>query len=354
MANTSLTKDDLARYNRHLALPEFGIAEQKLLKEAHILIVGAGGLGAAALPYLAGAGIGRISICDDDVVSISNLHRQTIYQTEQNGQSKAELAARYAQSLNPEIKIRVLNERFSGIKIEDEYSLLFDGSDNFETKVLLNALSIEHEIPLITASVNQTKGQCGVFAGYLNDKPCYHCLFPELPSDARNCNEAGVLGTAAGLTGLYQAHLSILFLAGLYDTAPGQFLSFDYQNHRLENLSAHKDKNCPICIHSGKNWKNVQNNKDADMVELISYADLKSKNYVIVDVRTDAEVQSDPIPEDVIHIEVSEIPARYKELPEDKLWAFVCAGNVRSVQAAEYLGALGHENIVVLDKFSIN
>ena len=90
------------------------------------------------------------------------------------------------------------------------------------------------------------------------------------------------------------------------------------------------------------------------MVELISYNDLKTKNYVIVDVRTDQEVSNDPIPEDVIHIEVSEIPSRYEELPKEKLWAFVCAGNVRSVQAAEYLGALGYENVTVLDKFSID
>lgn len=364
MAKQNLTQADLERYSRHLALPEFGAEEQKCLKNAHILVVGAGGLGAAALPYLAGAGIGEITICDDDVVSVSNLHRQTIYKTSEYGQNKAERAAHYIQSLNPDIEVRHCEEArrltqqsmdyFASLVMTTKVNLIFDGSDNFATKTLLNDLSIKHKIPLITASVNQTKGQCGIFAGYSADMPCYHCLFPELPEEARNCNEAGVLGTAAGLTGLYQAHLTILFLAGLYNTAPGQFLSFDFQTHRLQNLSVTKNTDCNICKNDGKIWEDYQGYKGGKaMADLMSYDDLKKTDYIIVDVRTDAEIANDPMPEEVLHIEVSQIPARYEELPNDKTLAFVCAGNVRSVQAANYLEALGYDNIVVLDKFSI-
>lgn len=349
MANSALSSDDMKRYTRHMALPDFGVAEQMALKNSKILIVGAGGLGAAALPYLAGAGIGHITICDDDVVSVSNLHRQTIYKSAEEGKSKAELAAAYAQGLNPDIEIRALTDRFT--KSNDDYDLIFDGSDNFETKTLLNQISIETKTPLITASVNQYNGQCGIFAGYASDMPCYSCLFPDLPNDARNCNEAGVLGTAAGLTGLYQAHLTILYLTGLKNTVPGTFLSFDFAHHRLQTLNVHKNKACQICSHEGAKWQNKK--KEIKMTEMISYDDLKGKDHIIVDVRTDGEIANDPMPEDVLHIEVSEIPARHEELPKDKLCAFVCAGNIRSVQAYEYLYAMGYENIIVLDKFSV-
>ncbi|MFP4313663.1 MAG: ThiF family adenylyltransferase [Alphaproteobacteria bacterium] len=350
----TLTGAELERYRRHLALPEFGVAEQSLFKKAKVLIVGAGGLGSVALPFLAGAGIGHITIYDDDKVDTSNLHRQTIYKNSENGLSKAELAAQYAQNLNPDIQVTAIQKRFIDMSESENCDLIFDGSDNFATKTRLNQISIERHIPLIGASVNRTEGQCGIFAGYAGDRPCYHCLFPELPQEARNCNEAGVLGTAAGLTGLYQAHLALLYLAGLYNTQPGLFLSFDFQTHRLEKLTVSKNDNCRICSSHGQKWQPVKNKKGHHkMAQLISYENLKNENYVIVDVRTDEEIANDPMPEDIIHIEVSQIPARYEELPKDKLLAFVCAGNVRSVQAAEYLEALGYENVTVLDKFSI-
>lgn len=352
MASTSLSQDELELYSRHMALPEFGVAEQLALKNAHILVVGAGGLGAAALPYLAGAGLGKITICDDDVVSKTNLHRQTIYTQDQEAHNKAELAARYIAALNPSVKVKAITTRFAEAQ-NDNYTLIFDGSDNFLTKSMLNELSVKHQVPLITASVNQIKGQCGIFAGYASDKPCYHCLFPELPKEARNCNEAGVLSTAAGLTGMYQAHLTILYLAGLYDTAPGTFLSFDFKTHRVQNLSVTKNPDCHTCNTEGEVWSHTIQKQDKTMTEMISYDDLKTKDYVIVDVRTEGEIANDPIPEDVIHIEVSQIPARHEELPKDKTLAFVCAGNVRSVQAAEYLSALGYDNVIVLDKFSV-
>lgn len=352
MAKASLTQDELERYSRHLALPEFGVNEQLALKNAHLLMVGAGGLGAAALPYLAGAGIGKITICDDDVVSITNLHRQTIYKHCDNGESKAELAANYARALNPNIEVKVMNERFTLPK-DDNFTVIFDGSDNFETKTLLNEFSIKREIPLISASVNQMRGQCGIFAGFASDMPCYHCLFPELPQNARNCNEAGVLGTAAGLTGMYQAHLTLMFLAGIAGTKPGTFLSFDFTAHRVQNLHVGKNNECRACNNNGSKWSEYRTTKENKMAELISYDELKTKDYVIVDVRTEGEIANDPIPEDVIHIEVSQIPSRHEELPKDKMLAFVCAGNVRSVQAAEYLSALGYDNVIVLDKFSV-
>jgi molybdopterin/thiamine biosynthesis adenylyltransferase/rhodanese-related sulfurtransferase len=342
------------RYMRQLALPDITLADQQRLGETHIAIIGAGGLGCAALPYLAAAGVGHISIYDHDDVSRSNLHRQTLYKDDQIGQNKAGLAAQYASDLNPEIQIDAYPKRFSDEDLNRvRFDILFDGSDNFKTKTLLNTLSIKHEIPLISASVNQWHGQIGYFAGFAKDYPCYHCLFPELPDDARNCNEAGILGTSAGLTGMYQAHLVLLALLGKPNAQPSTVLTFDFANLRMQTLHLKKDKTCPHCKDANTQWAPE---KEQHMVEMISMAELAKKDHIIVDVRRDEELEADPIngpTGPILHMEVSTIPQRCTELPKDKLLAFVCAGNVRSFQAAEYLQAIGYDNVIVLDKFSI-
>ncbi len=341
------------RYQRQLALPDISTVDQKRLGETHIAIIGAGGLGCAALPYLAAAGIGHISIYDDDNISRSNLHRQTLYKDDQIGENKAEAAAQYASNLNPEIQIEAYPKRFTEDDIDKkDFNILLDGSDNFETKTLLNTLSIRHEIPLISASVSQWQGQIGYFAGFAKDYPCYHCLFPELPNDARNCNEAGILGTSAGLTGMYQAHLLLLALLGKPSAQPGTVLTFDFANLRMQTLHLKKDKTCDHCKNGNANW--TPQTQDKHMTEMISMSELAQKEHIVVDVRRDEELAADPIPSDnLIHMEVSTVPQRHEELPKDKLLAFVCAGNVRSVQAVEYLQGLGYDNVIVLDKFSI-
>lgn len=339
----------MQRYSRQIALPEIGPAGQKKLSAAHIAVIGAGGLGAAALPYLAAAGIGKITIIDHDVVSLPNLHRQTIYQDGEVGHSKTELAANYCRALNPDIEVKFFNQKLTddNASICEGYDLLLDGSDNFETKTLLNKISIETQTPLITASVNQWAGQCGIFAGYLEDAPCYHCLFPELPNDARNCNEAGILGTSAGLTGTYQAHLTLLYLLGLATT--GTVLSLDFKTLRLNTLMLHKDPACSCC--AGQNAARPVDDAPA-LPEILPLESLRAHDHVIVDVRTDPEIAADPIA-GALHMEITTIPAHYRELPSDKLLAFVCAGNVRSVQAAQYMRAMGYANVCVLDKFSL-
>ncbi len=349
-----MSNPDTGRYIRHLSLPDFDLGHQDRLAKAHVLVIGAGGLGAAALPYLAGAGIGQITIADHDNISVHNLHRQTIYKTSQADQSKAELAANYIRALNPGITAEAMTSR-----IDEKFdpaalgvTLLMDGSDNFETKAALNTMAIRAHIPLITASVNQYKGQCGIFAGHLADAPCYACLFPAFPQDARNCNEAGVLGTAAGLTGMYQAHLALMFLAGYAEAQPGLWLECDFKTMRLQKLSVPKDHACAAC--TGKQHTQTPiPKKEPIMIEILTYDALKNKNALIIDVRTAAEIADDPIA-DAVHIEMSEIPHRHGELPQDKLLAFVCAGNIRSMKVAQYLqGALGYQNVCVLDKFSI-
>ena len=358
----------LNRYTRHLALPEISFQQQKRLSETRILVIGAGGLGAAALPYLAGAGIGHITIMDHDTVSRSNLHRQTIYQDAQAGESKAQLAAAYARGLNPEIEVEAIPSRLChsdrAERVEEsegsirsldyaqddifaDADLILDGSDNFETKTLLNDIAIETKTPLLTASVNQFAGQVAVLGGHLKDAPCYHCLFPQLPGDARNCNEAGVLGTAAGLTGLYQAHFVLCFLLGIGDIDYGSVLSCDFRTMRTQLLHLPKDPACKACQNATEEREEML---DEQPIEIIPPSALGNES-IIVDVRTEAEIAEDPIP-GALHMELSEIPQRYSELPQDKRLAFACAANVRSAQAAAFVQAMGYSNVCIYDKLA--
>ncbi|MGB0720640.1 MAG: ThiF family adenylyltransferase, partial [Bdellovibrionales bacterium] len=219
------------------------------------------------------------------------------------------------------------------------------------TKTLLNQISINTQTPLISASVNQWQGQIGIFAGYAKNAPCYHCLFPDLPDDARNCNEAGILGTSAGIAGLYQAHVTLCYLLGFDTAKPGTILTFDFKSFRTQTLTLDKDPACPHCQNANHIWASQK--QEATMPDLITYDDLKTKDYVIVDVRTAPEITDDPLPKPAIHMELQTVPTRHAELPKDKILAFVCAGNVRSAQAAEYLSGLGYKNVCVLDKFSL-
>lgn len=347
---------NLDRYERQLALPEISQAQQKALYDIHILIVGAGGLGCAMLPILAGAGIGKISMMDNDTVSRSNLHRQTLYKDTDIGKSKAQLAAQYAQSLNPDISIQAIEQRADKNTNINEYDLILDGTDNFETKTTLNALSIAHKKPLISAAVQQFSGQASIFAGYAKDQPCYHCLFPELPSDACNCNDAGILGSVANLAGLWQAHLTLCYLLQIGEAKPGIVLNFDFKNFRMQHLKLKKDLSCKHCGTQENHYTPLI--KENKMPKLISLEKLNTMQHIVVDVRADWEIEQDPIhgaKGDIIHIELPTLPSKMNTLPLDTetMIAFVCAGNVRSAQAAQMLESLGHKNICILDKFSL-
>jgi len=347
-----MTMAKFQRYERQMALPGIAAAHQDALSRSKILAVGAGGLGAASLPYLAAAGIGEIHIADHDTISVTNLHRQTIYQDAQEDENKAECAARYLMALNPDIKAQAITDKITRDSDLAPYDLILDGSDNFETKTLLNDISIATQTPLISASVNQFSAQCGIFAGYAHDRPCYSCMFSELPDDARNCNDAGILGTAAGMAGITQAHITLQYLMGLHDAQPGLFLTMDYAAMRMQKLKLNKDSACKSCAEQNHSWEQPMFFQQKP--EMISMAELQEKDHIIVDVRNDDEVAADPISGNVLHIPLPQLAGRIDELEaQDTLLAFVCAGNIRSVKAQEYCAARGMDNLIVLDKFSI-
>lgn len=239
-----------------MALPEIDDKKQEKLMNSTILMVGAGGLGSAALPYLAGAGIGRIIIADHDRVNITNLHRQIIYRADQAGKSKVDCASEFLRDLNPDIKVTRIAEKIEEKNIKSFLSdrkidLILDGSDNYETKALLNDLSIHLQVPLIAAAVNQFNGQVGIFEGYKDDHACYRCLFPEFIEEDYNCNKNGILGTCAGMTGIIQAHTVLLKLLGidnyLSENTKHNFINIDLKTLGISRYTTNKDPQCAYC-----------------------------------------------------------------------------------------------------------
>lgn len=352
----------MQRYIRQLSLPEIDLIDQERLSNSTCVIVGAGGLGTVIVPYLAGAGVGRLVVIDHDTVDVSNLHRQTIYTTAQVGQYKAECARDYALALNPDITIDAITEKITSENIDtllssyDDIDLLIDGSDNFETKRILNSLSIKQSVPFLSASVDQFAGQLGFFHGYTMDAPCYRCLFPTFPTDARNCNEAGILGTSAGMVGMMQAHMVLCYLLNIDVTTRGNVTTIDLRTFRMSVLNLHKDSDCLAC--QNVEHTNKRKGKHSMSVEMISIEQLADMPSIIVDVRQADELIADPlthgaITETPLHIPLPEFVARIDELPTDKRLAFVCAGNIRSRKAADYLKAQGRDDVCVLDKFSL-
>jgi sulfur-carrier protein adenylyltransferase/sulfurtransferase len=346
------------RYIRQTSLPEIGAEGQNRLRNASILMIGAGGLGSAALPYLAAAGIGAITIADHDIIAAHNLHRQTIFRDDQVGLNKATCAADYISALNPDISAFAKTDKLTRLNAaalfsENHFDLILDGTDNFETKSLLNDIAIAVHTPLLSASVNGFSGQIGLFSGHEPTQACYRCVFPDFPLDARNCNESGILGTSAGLTGMLQAHLALGFFLNLDHAPLENFLTLDFKTMRINSIRTTKDNACKYC-----GAGHIHHHKETPMIEILSLEEIAADNAIILDVRQPEELVADPLRNPLItqtpmHIPLGELPMRMDELPRDRPLALVCAGNIRSVKGANYLAAQGFENVCVLDKFTI-
>lgn len=339
------------RYARQLRLPGFGLEAQAKLARAKVLMIGAGGLGSSALPMLAGAGVGHTTILDHDRVDLSNLHRQTLYKESDIGQNKAECAALALKDLNGECEVEPINARFETVMDRlPAFDLVLDGTDNFKAKTAINAWAVRTATPLLSASVLQFGGQLGLFAGHEDGAPCYRCLFPDLPGAAPDCATAGVLGTMPGILGQWQAHIALLYLAGVEaDTIrPGLFITLDGLGVRMQKLHVPKLQGCSFC---GEGRSKKAPDITATIPPLLALDELP-EHTIVIDVREAEELELDPIP-GALHIPLMQIPQRLNELPENKPLAFVCAGNIRSRHAADYLAARGYENVIVLDKFSL-
>jgi len=255
-ANTAaadLTDAQLERYARHVVLDEVGEAGQLKLLASSVLVVGAGGLGSPLIQYLAGAGVGRIGIVDDDTVDISNLQRQTIHRLEDVGRPKAESAADFVHRLNPEIKVDVhaarLTEGNAGELVRG-YDLVADGTDNFRTRYLLNDICVQMKTTLVSAALLRFDGQLGVFKPHAgNDFPCYRCIFPEEPPAdlIPRCETAGIFGAVAGILGALQATEVLKELLGLGDTLAGRLMLYDGLSAQIRIVKVKRRPDCPSC-----------------------------------------------------------------------------------------------------------
>lgn len=257
-SNIHFSKEEHARYNRHIIIPEFGLESQQKLKAAKVLVVGSGGLGSPALLYLAAAGIGQIGIVDFDVVDDSNLQRQILFGVESIGVPKVEAARQRLLALNPHISIRVYNEQLTSqnaLDIIKEYDVVADGTDNFPTRYLVNDACILAGKPNVYASIFQFEGQVSVF-NYVNAKgirgPNYRDLYPTPPPPGLvpSCAEGGVLGVLPGIIGSMQASEVIKVITGIGETLSGRFFIFDALNFETRTFKISKRDDNPI---SGKN-----------------------------------------------------------------------------------------------------
>jgi molybdopterin/thiamine biosynthesis adenylyltransferase len=243
-----LSDAELERYGRQLVLPEWGLAAQAALAEARVLVIGAGALGSPVALYLAGAGVGRIGVLDDDAVELSNLHRQLLHFTPDVGAPKAESAAAKLRYLNPEVVVEPYQARFgpdNAAALLEGQDLVVDCSDAFETRYAVNAACCAARVPLVEAGVTGFSGL--VMAIRPGESACYRCAFPSAPAGAPGCAEAGVLGPAAGVVGSLQALEALRLLAGLDGGLLDGFLQIDLLDHAYVRVRAARRPDCIDC-----------------------------------------------------------------------------------------------------------
>lgn len=243
--------EELDRYQRHIVLKEVGGEGQRKFKAATVAVVGAGGLGSPCLQYLAAAGVGQISLIDDDVVSLSNLQRQTLFTTADIGRPKAEVAAERLQALNPHVVIEPIHTRLTAetaAPLLAQHDVIADGCDNFRTRSDVNRAAVALGIPLVSAAIGPFEGQLGVFAGHLPEQPCYAC-FAGLPEDVpgTSCADIGVLGAMAGLVGAAQAMDVLRLIAGFGGSRIGTLWLIEGLSMESRSIRVRKDPGCPVC-----------------------------------------------------------------------------------------------------------
>ncbi|MBE02369.1 molybdopterin-synthase adenylyltransferase MoeB [Marinobacter lutaoensis] len=245
-----LSDEELLRYSRQILMPAFDVAGQRRLKAAHVLVVGAGGLGCPVALYLGAAGIGRLTLVDDDVVELANLQRQVAFIQDDLGQSKAEVLAARVRRINPGIEVRAHPVRLDGPALTEAVAaadLVVDCSDNFATRFALNRACVGARVPLVSGAAIRGEGQLSVFDVRLAHSPCYHCLYPEQGNEDLTCSEAGVIAPVVGLVGSAQAMEAIKVISGVGEPLVGRLLLLDAWRMQWREMALTPDPGCPVC-----------------------------------------------------------------------------------------------------------
>jgi len=360
-AKQEFSNDEIARYSRHLIMPEVTLDGQKKLKAASVLCIGAGGLGSPILLYLAAAGIGRIGIVDNDVVDFSNLQRQVLHGTKSVGRSKCKSARETIRDINPNVQVDIYETYFTSEnahKIAEPYDIIIDGTDNFQTRYLTNDLCAFTKKVNVYGSIFRFDGQTTVFAPHLGG-PCYRCMFPEPPPPGMvpTCAEGGVLGVLPGIIGVIQAIEAVKLICGIGETLIGRLVSFDALAMKFREFKLRKDPKCPVCSANptitdlidydqfcGIPQQKKREEEDS-RVPHVSVEELKAKldgraKFRLIDVR-------EPYERDICGLKSAELipmaqlPARMSELDSAEDTILVCKNGARSAHAVKMLQEAG-------------
>jgi adenylyltransferase/sulfurtransferase len=368
LADVHFSNDEIARYSRHLIMPEVTLEGQKKLKAASVLCIGTGGLGSPIALYLAAAGVGRMGLVDPDIVDFSNLQRQILHGTDDVGRKKLNSARDRVKAVNPNVQVDLHDCLFrseNARELAEAYDIVIDGTDNFPTRYLSNDVCVLAKRPNIYGSIFRFEGQCTVFAPHLGG-PCYRCMFPEPPPPGMvpSCAEGGVLGVLPGVIGVMQAIEAIKLILGIGDPLIGRLVSFDALKMRFKEFKIRRDTNCPICgtnptIHElidydqfcGIPQADAEAEKEMD-VPTITAPELKAKidrkdPFVLLDVREPYEYEICRIPGSKL-IPVGELPARLSELDTADEIVLQCKSGARSARALHILQEAGFRKLANL------
>lgn len=370
---TELTNDEVRRYSRHLIIPDVGMDGQKRLKNAKVLVIGAGGLGSPALLYLAAAGVGTLGIAEFDEVDESNLQRQIIHGQSDIGKSKAVSAKESIAETNPLVNVVVHEERLDNdnvLGIFEQYDLIVDGTDNFATRYMVNDAAYFLKKPYVWGSIYRFDGQASVFWPTLEgaEAPCYRCLYPEPPPPGMvpSCAEGGVLGVLCASIGSIQVNEAIKLLAGIGDPLVGKLMIYDALEMEYRKLKVRKDPNCALC---GEN-PTVTDLIDYDtfcgaisdeaaeaavdatisvstLEQWLKERDNGDRDFVLVDVREPNEYEINKIPGSVLIPKGEFLNGNaLGQLPSDKQVVLHCKSGVRSAEALAVVKGAGYADAV--------
>jgi molybdopterin/thiamine biosynthesis adenylyltransferase/rhodanese-related sulfurtransferase len=363
------SNDEIARYSRHLIMPEVTLEGQKRLKAASVLCIGTGGLGSPIAMYLAAAGLGRIGLVDGDTVDFSNLQRQILHSTKDVGRKKLNSAKETIREINPNVQVDLYDTYFNASnarEIAESYDVIIDGTDNFPTRYCSNDVSVFLKKPNVYGSIFRFDGQCTVFAPHLGG-PCYRCMFPEPPPPGMvpSCAEGGVLGVLPGVIGVLQAIEAIKLIVGIGESLMGRLLHFDALKLKFREFKLRRDPKCPVCgenpsiteLVDYEQFCGIPQAQAAEaaesLVPSISATELKAKldrgdRFVLVDVR-------EPFEYDICRISAArliplgQLPSRMSELDSADEIVLQCKSGVRSARALKLLQEAGFGKLLNLE-----
>jgi molybdopterin/thiamine biosynthesis adenylyltransferase/rhodanese-related sulfurtransferase len=354
----SQSNDEIARYSRHLILPEVGMEGQRKLKAASVLMIGTGGLGAPVGMYLAAAGVGRMGLVDFDVVDASNLQRQIIHGTADIGRPKIESARDRLHDINPHIEIETYETRLTSknaLGLIGDYDIVVDGTDNFPTRYLVNDACVLTGKPNVYGSIFRFEGQASVF--WAQEGACYRCLYAEPPPPGLvpSCAEGGVLGVLPGIVGAIQATETIKLILGAPDTLVNRLLLFDAWQMKFREFKLRKDPKCLVCGENAtikelidyEEFCGLRAQPEAQPAALeeitateLSHRIASDKDLQIIDVRETFEYEIARLPGTKL-IPLGEVVERMNEIDSSRETVVHCKGGVRSAKAIAALKQAG-------------